>query len=207
MRNFLDTHERKNLISRHKKERDKRVCDRIKAVLLYDNGWNLEQIAEVLLLSDEAIRKHVLDYKSSQKLTVQNGGSNEKLSKEQSLALKRHLEEFTYLYVKDIKIYVEKAFAVEYSTPGLTQWLHRNGFSYKKPALIPGKANKFQQEEWIKEYEKLKQSLPKEENEYFDDFRDAVIGFLERVSDLDPLSELGLAFSSRVQDNFRAIGS
>ncbi|NGX32048.1 MAG: hypothetical protein K1060chlam4_00086 [Candidatus Anoxychlamydiales bacterium] len=34
-------------------ERDKRICDRIKAVLLRDKGWTWIQIAEALLLSEE----------------------------------------------------------------------------------------------------------------------------------------------------------
>ena len=40
--------ERKNLIASHKKERDKRVCDRIKAVLAYDDGYHYSEIAKIL---------------------------------------------------------------------------------------------------------------------------------------------------------------
>lgn len=50
--------------------------------------------------------------------------------------------------------------AVAYSVPGMRNWLQRHGFSYKKPALVPGKANQQQQQEWLAEYEKLKQNLP-----------------------------------------------
>ena len=41
----------------------------------------------------------------------------------------------------------------------------------------------------------------------FDDFKEAVFGFLENISNLDPQSILGQAFSSRVKDNFRAVGA
>jgi len=68
MRNFLIEDERNTLKTQHKRERDKRICDRIKAVLLYDKGWTLMQIAEALLLSDDAIRKHIQEYKESRKL-------------------------------------------------------------------------------------------------------------------------------------------
>ena len=44
--NKLTEKERLDLISRHKSERDKRICDRIKAVLMYDKGYNLREIAE-----------------------------------------------------------------------------------------------------------------------------------------------------------------
>ena len=65
---FLSNDEREKLRSQHKKERDKRICDRIKAVLLYDEGWTLMQISHVLLLSDDAIRKHIKEYKDLKKL-------------------------------------------------------------------------------------------------------------------------------------------
>ena len=49
----LTTEEKEHLRVQHKQERDKHVCDRIKAVLLCDEGWSCEQIAHVLLISDE----------------------------------------------------------------------------------------------------------------------------------------------------------
>ena len=81
---FLSEQEKIQLKIQHKKERDKRVCDRIKAILLYDDGWSPQEIARVLLITDEAIRNHIEDYKISKKLQSESGGSNEKLSKEQS---------------------------------------------------------------------------------------------------------------------------
>ena len=55
MAKFLSQLEKELLKAQHKKERDKRVCDRIKAVLLYYKGWSLTQISEALLLSDKVI--------------------------------------------------------------------------------------------------------------------------------------------------------
>lgn len=98
---FLTDQERTQLKTQHKQERDKRVCDRIKAIILSDEGWTPQQIAKVLLISDQAVREHVYEYKGSCKLRPENGGSEEKLSKEQSERLAAHLEKHTYLYVKD----------------------------------------------------------------------------------------------------------
>ena len=57
----LTAEEKQQLIKLHKTERDKRICDRIKAVLLRSDGYTLEQIARILLLSPEAIRKQLTD--------------------------------------------------------------------------------------------------------------------------------------------------
>lgn len=43
--------------------------------------------------------------------------------------------------------------------------------------------------------------------EYFDDFRQAVFGFLSSVSNIDPLSTLGQEFAKKVRDCFQAIGA
>lgn len=169
MKNFLSDDERGHLISQHKKERDKRTCDRIKAILLYDKGWTLMQIAEALLLSDDAIRQHIKEYKASQKLKPESGGSSEKLTPEQSKLLVNHLQKYTYLYIKDIIAYVKSAYKVSYTVSGMRCWLKRNEFSYKKPALVPGKANAEQQKQWIAEYEKLKNGLSPQETICFMD--------------------------------------
>ena len=138
--NFLTEQDRKQLKAQHKEERDKRICDRIKAILLYDECWTPQQIAKALLISDQAVRNHVDDYKSSCKLKPEGGGSGEKLSEQQSKRLEAHLQERTYLYIKDIIAYVKRAFGIIYTIPGLRNWLHRHGFTYKKPAIVPGKA-------------------------------------------------------------------
>jgi transposase len=167
--NFLKNDERAQLKIQHKQERDGRIRDRIKAVLLSDKGWTTAEIAEALFLSEDAIRDHVTEYKNSQKLKPENGGSTQKLSIERSNELVAHLRSHTYLYVKDIIAYVQSTWSVTYSVPGMRNWLQRYGFSYKKPALVPGKADGQQQREWMAQYEKLKQNLPDDETICFMD--------------------------------------
>jgi transposase len=166
---FLNDQERTQLRVQHKRERDGRVRDRIKAVLLTDEGWTPQQIAKVLLISDQAVREHVQEYKTYNKLKPVSGGSEEKLSEEQSKRLMAHLEAHTYLYVKDIVAYVGATFKISYTVAGMSHWLRRHNFSYKKPAVIPGKADKEQQQRWLAEYERLRQGLPEDEAICFTD--------------------------------------
>ena len=125
--------------------------------------------AKVLLISDQAVREHVKDYKSLSKLQPKSGGSLEKLSNKQSKQLEAHLQKHTYLYVKDMMTYIKVEFGVEYTVAGIRNWLERHGFSYKKPSVVPGKANKEHQEKWLKEYEKLRENLPSGETICFID--------------------------------------
>lgn len=166
---FLTDYEKTQLKARHRQERDGRVRDRIKAVLLYDKQWSPQEIAEALLISDQAVRNHIEDYKTSNKLKPENGGTEEKLSREQSAQLESHLQNHTYLYVKDIVAYVQATFDIVYTIHGLRHWLQRHEFSYKKPAIVPGKANKEAQQKWLAEYDKLKAGLPADETICFID--------------------------------------
>jgi len=64
---FLTNVERNQLKEQHRRERDGRIRDRIKAVLLRDKGWSISAIAEALLLSVDAVREHIAEYKKSKK--------------------------------------------------------------------------------------------------------------------------------------------
>lgn len=165
----LTSDERKNLITSHKKERDKRVCDRIKAVLLYDKGYNYSKIAEILLLDDETIRRHIQDYFSQHKLAPENGGSQSYLNESETILLNFYLELKTYLHVRDICAYVEETFKQTYTVSGMTKWLQENGFHYKKPHGVPAKADKQKQEAFIQQYEALKNALKPGEIIFFGD--------------------------------------
>src|ERR1700722_3240400 len=165
----LTAQERTGLLVRHKNERDGRVRDRIKAVLLWDDGWSSEAIAHALFLSDEAIRHHIKDYVNDQKLKPENGGSEPQLDAKQTKFLIAHVHNKTYVHVKDICDFVWKKWRVAYSISGMTAWLKRNKFSYHKPARVPAKADKARQEAFIAFYENLKKTLPDNEKIVFMD--------------------------------------
>ena len=166
---MLTTQEREKLITRHRKERDKRICDRIKAVLAFDDGYSYTEIAHILLLDDETIRRHIDDYIREQKLSTANGGSSGKLSDRETRELTDHLQEVTYLYVKDICQYVREQYGIIFSVSGMTQWLHAHSFCYKKPHAVPAKANKDQQKRFIQAYLRLKRKAGNKEPIYFAD--------------------------------------
>jgi hypothetical protein len=78
MKTFLTFDEQTTLLTQHKCERDGRVKDRIKAVLLADEGMMYVDIARVLFIDDQSASRFVKEYKDTQKLKLQNGGSTPK---------------------------------------------------------------------------------------------------------------------------------
>jgi transposase len=169
MGKILTPQERENLKSLHRKNRDGRARDRIKAVLAYDDGYIYSEIARILLIDDETVSRHIEDYLRESKLSPNNGGSSGKLSDSEKQELITHLSEVTYLYVKDICQYVLMKFGKKYSISGMTKWLHENNFSYKKPHGVSAKASAEKQQEFIEFYEDLKESSKGKEPIYFCD--------------------------------------
>lgn len=169
MNKILTAEERKKLIQQHRHERNGKVRDRIKAVIAYDDGYSYSEIARILLLEDTTVGRHVEDYLREKKLVVSSGGSDSKLTEQESKELCEHLSEVTYLYVKDICAYVRSQYHKKYSISGMTKWLHAQGFRYKKPHAVPAKADREQQKKFVSYYNRLKIKAGNKEPIYFAD--------------------------------------
>ena len=144
----LSPEQKSALEKQHKTERDGRVRDRIKAVLLHVEGWTQNQIAQALRIRLETVHDHLKDYQRDEKLKPTNGGSKTKLSDDQTSAFIQHLDTHTYLKVSEICAYVLRTYQIIYSVSGMTEWLHSHGFSYKKPKGTPLKADPQKQKEF-----------------------------------------------------------
>jgi transposase len=159
----LSSKEKSSLEKRHKKERDGRVRDRIKAVLLYSEGWQQREIAQALRIGADTVHEHLSSYTREGNLCPSNGGSFSKLTAFETKDLITHLERTTYDKVISICNYVHEKYAKSYSISGMTKWLHTNKFSYKKPKGTPHKACTKRQEEFIGKYLELTSNLPSDE--------------------------------------------
>ena len=146
----------KDLKTLHKNERDKKVCDRIKAVLLINEDYSFEEVAKILLVDDDTVRRHIEEYLALEKLTNNHKGSEGKLNKFQVDELIDHLQTNTYINVKPIIEYIELKYKVSYSKSGITTWLNEHNFRYKKPHPVPAKFSFQKQEEFIKVLHTLK---------------------------------------------------
>lgn len=166
---ILTAHQKSALEFRHKRSRDGKERDRIKVILLRSEGWKLEMIAQALRMHEDSIRRHIEEYFESEKLTIDSGGSESKLNKKQTEQLIAHLIEQTYHHQKDIIAYIQLTWSINYTVSGMNKWLHKNGFSYKKPKGLPYKADTQQQAEFIKKYEQLKETIAADESIYFID--------------------------------------
>lgn len=153
----LTDQKKAELERRHRTERDSRVSDRIKAVLLKSEGWANQAISQALRIHVETVGDHLREWAKEKKLKPENGGSNSKLTDVQAQALEEHLQAKLYTRVIDICAYVWKKAGVSYTVSGMTKWLDEHGFSYKQPKATPAKADTVKQEAFIEKYLELQE--------------------------------------------------
>lgn len=153
---YLTEEEKARLEASHAKEKDGRVRDRLKAILLYSEGWSPEQISQALRIHQASIYRHVEDYLNG-KIKNTHRGFQSFLTKQQAEELIVHLEENLYHHNHQIVMYIKEKYGVDYTVSGLHKWLHKQGFSYKKPKGHPHKSDPVLQEQFVKEYNALKE--------------------------------------------------
>ncbi len=123
----------------HKLEKDGRIRDRIKAVLLYDKGYSTRERererGEILLLTHEGIRKQLLDYKVESKLKPESGGRSSKLDEDQKIELIAHLKRYNYVQAKEIRNHIVNTYSIDCTVNGTIKLLKSLDFVYKKPKV------------------------------------------------------------------------
>lgn len=172
MSNFLTSEQVLVLKQSHKGTREKRLADRIKAVLMLNSGFTYDQISQVLLLDETTIRRHVEKFQTygiDELLECRFTGGQSKLSLIQEIELKKYLQENTKRTAREVVLHIKEIYEANFSTIGVTKLLHRLGFSYKKPKIIPGKADSQKQIEFLTKYEETKSKLKKNDEIYFID--------------------------------------
>jgi len=156
----------------HRSLRDKRQAGRIKAVIALSKGWSAVQVAEILLFDEKTSRHYFERYQKDglQALLDDNySGAESKLDKHQMSELEGYLEEHIFTDAKSVIAHIYKQYKVRYSLSGVTDLLHRLGFSYKKPTHVPGKQDLAKQQAFLEEYEQLRASKGENDPIYFAD--------------------------------------
>ena len=163
--------ERVILLQTLKKSSGKDI-DRIRVILSLDDGFSFDNIAKILRMDDSTIRRYLKIYQEKGLkglLEHHYKGLSCQLDASQQEALIKHLKTNVYQDSKAIVAYIQKTFNVTYTIAGVTDLLHRLGFSYKKPSTFPGKADSQKQQEFIDQYQKLESEKSPEDQIYFID--------------------------------------
>jgi transposase len=136
--------ERAQLRVLQKQRRDEAGYVKVTVVLLLDKGRSAASIAEDLGLDDATVYRYAQFYQLhglSKYLTADQARYWGLLTSAQLAHLCQEVNRTLYLDCKGIQAWLADTYRVHYSVSGLTDLLHRLGFSYKLTTAVPCEAN------------------------------------------------------------------
>jgi len=159
MGKILDSKQRKELLNELKSERSRKYADRIRVILLLDDGETYADISKFLFIDEGTISNYRKRFASGGLQELINdffNGRRTFLTDQQQKLLSDSLQQNIFATTKAVINHIKKMFNLNYSRTGVTDLLHRLGFSFKKATPVPGKAKKELQEKFIRQYNGIK---------------------------------------------------
>lgn len=171
---FLTETERQSLLKLARNGlAEHRVARRANALILLDRGMSADEVARVLLLDGETIRRwrELFSRDGIDGITIFHfSGRQPALAETQEAQLKAWVREHLPRSTRAVGAWIEQQFGVTFeSRSGLVKLLHRLGFEHRKPAALARKMDPDLQRRFIAQYERLLNHLSPDETVMFID--------------------------------------
>lgn len=168
----LTDQKREKLKKLQRSTKDNRVFKKIATILGLDLGINYLSLANMLSLDETTIRRYEKQFLTEEFTNFIKNNYKFYKGKLSEFQLKRLREEMInnlYQTTSQVVVWIEEQYGIKYHNQGVIALLHKLGFVYKKTKLIPAKANKEKQEQFVKKFEQLHSNLKDDEVIYFGD--------------------------------------
>ena len=151
---ILSSADRSQLLRRMRQQTPSTVHRRMNVLLLLDDGWTAERIAEALFIDAETVREHRRVYREQgvaglERLAYQ--GAESDLSPQQQAELCVELDRQIYGTAAEVCDFVQTRFGIGYTPNAMSKLPGRLGYVYKKPKKVPAKANAEAQKQFLNE--------------------------------------------------------
>ena len=146
--------ERAQLRQWQKQRRDDDGYVKVTVVLMPDAGWAVATVAETLGLDEATVYRHArafADLGLARYLAHEQPGYWGLLTSAQLAHLCREVNATLYTDGKAIQAWLLRTYRVDYSLSGLTDLLHRLGFTYKLTTPVPCQADAQAQADFLEE--------------------------------------------------------
>jgi transposase len=151
----LTRSQRDDLWRRYKQTTDRRLAERLHAILLLDDGRSAPEVSAILHLHPKTLKRWVKTFSASglEGLSTFNYvGNTAWLTESQIEQFTAWLDE-RVRSTKEAIAWVEQQFGLDYSESGMLKLLKRLDYRYKQPSQIPSKADPDAQAAWLKRYD------------------------------------------------------
>lgn len=167
MVNKLSESEIQELKKLHRTFKDRKSADKIKAILLKDNGYSQKEIAEILLLDEDTISKWIRLFQNRKDtiswLVCNYVPYSGKLTPEEESIVDNYVENTIINDSKQVVEFIKNCFGIEFHRNSVVSLLHRLKFNYKKLITIPSGYDADVQKEWKETYEEFCENLKEDE--------------------------------------------
>jgi transposase len=131
----LTEQQRRDIGERRRQAQDRRIYQRLSAVLWCDAGRPREEVAELLGVSTRQVGDWLRIYRNKgldELCTLHYRGDPGRLRPAQVQRLRQEIAKGAFHNAEQVRAWIEEQFGVAYSVSGVKDLLHRIGASYHK---------------------------------------------------------------------------
>ena len=168
----LTPRQRNDIGARRRQAQDRRVYQRLSAVLWSEDGRSREEIADLLGVSTRQVGQWLRIFRNKgldQLCTLHYQGDPGRLGPAQVKRLKQEIETGVFHNAEQVRTWVQETVGVAYSISGLKDLLRRIGASYHKVSGFFWKADVEEQKRWVRKHRRHKREAGPETRRYFVD--------------------------------------
>jgi transposase len=168
----LTPRQRKDISDRRRQAQDRRVYQRLSAVLWSDDGRTREEIAGLTGVSTRQVGQWLRIFRNKgldELCTLHYQGDPGRLGPSQVKRLKQEIETGVFHNADQIRTWIEATFGVAYSASGVKDLLRRIGASFHKVSGFFWKADVKKQKQFVRKYRRHKRQAGPKTRRYFVD--------------------------------------
>ncbi len=150
----LSRSQREDMWRRFKQADDRRVAERLYAILLLDSGQNADAVSSILHIHPKTLKRWIKAFATGGEdalTSFKYVGGDSWLTDEQQQQFTTWLDAEVRSTAEAI-VWVQEQFGLSYSDSGMRKLLKRLDYHYKQPAVLPAKADAQAQAVWVETY-------------------------------------------------------
>src|SRR3954462_5708173 len=168
----LTPQQRNDISERRRQAQDRRISQRLSAVLWSEHGRTREEIAGLVGVSTRQVGQWFRIFRNKgidELCTLHYQGDPGRLGPAQVERLKQEVAKGVFHNAEQVRTWVEATFGVAYSISGLKDLLRRAGASYHKVSGFFGKTDVEEQRRWVRKHRRHKREAGPGTRRYFVD--------------------------------------
>src|SRR5919205_2402513 len=151
----LNAKQRQEILERRRQTGERRIFQRLSALLWIDEGRTREEVAELLGVSSRQVGDWLRIFRNKgldELCTLHYQGDPGRLRPTQVEQLRQEIAKGTFHKAEQVRAWIQEQFGVTYSPSGVKDLLHRIGASYHKVSGFFWKADRQKQRQFVRKY-------------------------------------------------------